>query len=96
MWVIVHDGKGWLQGCVPLAEAKVRLDWKGFLRWKSLNLPVCWGWHPAVDQYDTAIGGGQLDWGRLTIPQDHTCLPPIVGERPPSLPGLGSALQGVP
>lgn len=34
LWVPVHDEKGRLQGCVPLAEARVRLDWKA-----SLGLP---------------------------------------------------------
>lgn len=39
-------GRGWLEGCVPLAEARARLDWKASLRWKSLNLCAWQGWRP--------------------------------------------------
>lgn len=47
-------GRVWLQGCVPMAETRARLDWKGSLRWKNLNPPVCQGWRPC---------GGTVQWG---------------------------------
>lgn len=39
-------GRGWLSGCVPLAEARARLGWKASLGWKRLNLSAWRGRHP--------------------------------------------------
>lgn len=80
-------GRCWLQGCVPLADARVRLEWKGSLTWKSLNPSAGGVGAPGVGQDDAAMGDGQLEWARLLVPQPRTCLSLPLGRRSASPAG---------
>lgn len=95
---MVHDGKVLAPVLCVLGRGQIRLDWKGSLRWKNLKPSAGGVGASGVDQYDAAMGEGQLEWDRLIAPLHCTgmSLPPGKKASFPAGPLRACPLQRMP